>query len=203
MLLAALGLAACARPATVPPVETAPRVAAPRPTPEPTPETTPETAPGPAEIPLCADRATCLPPHRDALVAALREAESDPLEAHERLASLPLPVAFAWRAYLHHVGNRLDESSRVLGLLGPSADPPATPAGADPGLLRVLFALRTHTEALLDGAHPDDDAPLVPCWLFVRHPREALVAFGPRPGAPGDAALAVHTRRCADTVARP
>ncbi len=189
-------------------------------TPAPPPETAPvvpdeapaDAAVAPAadaatadEVVLCTDAPTCLPPHRDALLQGLREAESDPVEAQVSLASLPLPVAFAWRAYLHQAAGQTDEAARLLDLLGAARprDPMPTqpPAGADPNLVRALTALRGHTEPLL-GSDPAADAALVPCWLFARHTAEALFAFGPVHGSTLDALMAAHQRRCVTAVAR-
>ncbi len=207
-LVLALGLLGCPRRPAAPSPETPPG-----PTP-PTPDDAgaPETDAGPAEevpVALCTDVATCLPQHREALVAALREAENFPPEAHVSLAAIPLPAAFAWRAFLHHVGGRPDEATRLLRLLrhnDPDPDPPETPAsalppGSDPALARTLLALREHTEALLDRGGGDDEA-LLPCWLFARHTPEALYAFGPVHGSTLDNVVAAHHTRCLTAVAR-
>lgn len=200
--LLSVALLGCPARTPAPPPETAPAV------PDPAPADAAVTPAADAaigdEVVLCTDAPTCLPPHRETLRQSLREAESDPMEAQERLASLPLPVAFAWRAYLHQAAGQTDEAARLLELLGAARprDPVPTqpPAGADPNLVRALTALRGHTEALL-GSDPAEDAPLVPCWLFARHTPEALYAFGPVHGSTLDALMAAHQRRCVTAVA--
>lgn len=198
VVLAAMFLGCHAR-STAPPPETAPAVPveAPAEVVVPSPD-----AAGAEEVVLCTDAPTCLPTHREALLQSLREAESDPVEAQVRLASLPLPVAFAWRAYLHEASGQHDEAARLLALLGaaqPPAGPAPPPSGANPDLLRALNALRAHTEPLL-GSDPTADAPLVPCWLFARHTPEALMAFGPVHGSTLDALVSAQQRRCVAAV---
>ncbi len=205
-LVLALGLLGCPRRPVSPRSETLP---GPTPT-APDDAGSPETDAGPPEevpVALCTDVATCLPQHREALLAALREAENFPPEAHVRLAAIPLPAAFAWRAFLHHVGGRPDEATRLLRLLrhndpDPAEIPePTLPPGSDPALARTLLALREHTEPLL-GRGDGDDTALLPCWVFARHTPEALFAFGPIHGSTLDNIVAAHHTRCLTVVAR-